>query len=147
MTFRVPGDKSLTQRALILAVLADGESRLCGLLPSADPQSTAGVLRALGAKVPALPADGAEIRIEGRGLGGLCAPTAPLDFGNSGTGVRLMMGVLAGLPLAAVLTGDASLNSRPMLRVSDPLEAMGADFEWLGQRGCLPVRITGSTMG
>ncbi|MBT8488247.1 MAG: 3-phosphoshikimate 1-carboxyvinyltransferase, partial [Gemmatimonadetes bacterium] len=143
MRARVPGDKSLTQRALILAALATGESRLTGLLHGGDAASTAGALRALGAEIPALPPDGGEVRIQGVGLEGLRAPTGPLDLGNSGTGTRLLMGVLAGCDAKAVLTGDASLRQRPMARVIDPLTKMGASVQYLGEVGRLPVSIEG----
>jgi 3-phosphoshikimate 1-carboxyvinyltransferase len=145
--FRVPGDKSLTQRALILAALAEGESRLTGLLAGEDPLSTAACLRALGADLPEFSSGGQVVRIRGRGLRGLRSTAAtPLDFGNSGTGARLMMGVLAGLPLEAVVSGDSSLRARPMRRVSDPLGEMGARFEWLGEEGRLPVRVQGGSL-
>lgn len=147
MIVRVPGDKSITQRALILGVLARGESRLRGLLPSADPRSTAAALGGLGGGVPDLPADGGEIRIRGLGLQGLVAPSAPLDLGNSGTGTRLLMGVLAGQPeLVAVLDGDASLRSRPMGRVTEPLTSMGARFRALGAAGRLPMEVRGGAL-
>lgn len=147
MIVRVPGDKSISQRALILATLAEGESRLRGVLPSADPRSTAAALRALGADIPPLPADGAEIRVQGRGLGGLTPPEAPLDLGNSGTGTRLLLGVLAAQSFSSVVDGDDSLRSRPMARVTDPLGAMGARFEWLGAHGRLPLRVLGGPIG
>jgi len=131
---------------LILAALAEGESRLTGLLAAADSQSTAGALRALGVELSAIPHDGNELRIAGRGLRGLRIGDSPLKLGNSGTGARLLMGVLAGLPSQAVFSGDASLSSRPMRRVSDPLEAMGASFDWLGEDGRLPVRVTGAAL-
>lgn len=144
---RVPGDKSITQRALILAVLADGESRVRGLLPSADPRSTAGALRGLGAGVPELPADGSEIRIRGRGLRGLRTPSSPLDLGNSGTGTRLLMGALAGqVGVQAVLDGDASLRGRPMGRVTGPLTSMGAHFRALGAPDRLPIEVEGAEL-
>lgn len=146
MKVTVPGDKSISQRALLLSALADGESRLRGLLPSEDPRSTAAALRALGVAIPALPADGSEIRVRGRGLRGLSAPTAALDLGNSGTGTRLLLGVLAGQPISAVVDGDASLRVRPMARVTDPLSNMGARFEWLGESGRLPVRVVGAEL-
>src|SRR5215208_2092050 len=117
----VPGDKSITHRALMLAAAAEGESRLGGLLPGEDCRSTAAVLRALGCDVPAPPADGSEIVVRGRGLDAWSAPAAPLDCGNSGTTARLMMGLLASCPFSAVLTGDASLRSRPMRRITTPL--------------------------
>jgi 3-phosphoshikimate 1-carboxyvinyltransferase len=139
----VPGDKSLTQRALILAALGSGTARLRGLLHGGDAASTRGALCALGAGIPDIPHDGAEIEIDGVGLRGLRAPEAPLDLGNSGTGTRLLMGVLAGAGLEAVLTGDASLRSRPMGRVTDPLRAMGASFQYLEREGRLPVAVKG----
>ena len=136
----VPGDKSITQRALILASLATGESRLRGLLASEDAHSTAGALRALGAQIPPIPEDGSEIVARGAGLRGLRNPASTLDLGNSGTGARLLMGVLAGAGLEATITGDESLRSRPMRRVTEPLSALGASFEFLESEGCLPVR-------
>ncbi|MDT8367681.1 MAG: 3-phosphoshikimate 1-carboxyvinyltransferase [Longimicrobiales bacterium] len=142
-SLRVPGDKSLTQRAFILAGLAEGGSRLRGVLCGADSRSTAAAVRALGAGVPEVPSDGAEIRITGRGLGGWTSPAGPLDLGNSGTGSRLLLGALAGCGVSAVVTGDASLRSRPMKRVTDPLSRMGARFEWIEAEGRLPVRVTG----
>jgi 3-phosphoshikimate 1-carboxyvinyltransferase len=140
---RVPGDKSLTQRALILAALAEGESRLSGLLHGGDAESTAGALRALGVDVPELPSDGSEVCVRGVGLRGLRAPAHPLDLGNSGTGTRLLLGVLAGSGLEATMTGDASLRSRPMRRVTEPLGKMGARFDFLAQGGRLPVTVHG----
>jgi 3-phosphoshikimate 1-carboxyvinyltransferase len=142
----LPGDKSITQRALILAALAKGESRLTGLLAGSDPQSTAWVLRALGADVPPPPEDGSALRLRGVGLTGFESPERDLDFGNSGTGARLMMGVLAGQPLSATLTGDTSLRSRPMRRVTEPLTEMGATFRELGESDRLPVEITGGRL-
>ena len=143
MILRVPGDKSLTQRALILASLAEGESRISGLLHGGDAASTAGAMRALGVQIPGLPDDGGEIRVPGVGLSGLRAPEAPLDLGNSGTGTRLLLGVLAGSGIQATVDGDASLRSRPMGRVTGPLSAMGADFSFLDVDGRLPIRVTG----
>ncbi len=140
---RVPGDKSVTHRALLLAALADGRSRLRGLLPAEDPRSTAAALRALGCAVPALPPDGAEIIVSGRGVRGLTPPPVPIDCGNSGTTARLLLGTLAGHPFAATLTGDASLRGRPMRRVTEPLEAMGAVFRELGAPDRLPVEVGG----
>lgn len=137
----IPGDKSITQRALILAALAEGESHLSGVLPSADPIATAGALRALGAEIP--PLSGADLRIRGVGMRGFRTPEQPLDFQNSGTGARLMMGVLAGLGLEATLTGDESLRSRPMRRITEPLTQMGARFEELGEADRLPIRTVG----
>lgn len=146
LELEVPGDKSITHRALMLAALADGESRLSGALPAEDPRSTAAVLRALGGAVPELPPDGGEIRVAGRGLHGLAAPSRVLDCGNSGTTARLMLGILAGYPFEAELTGDASLRSRPMRRVTEPLSAMGASFVECGEPDRLPVRIRGGSL-
>jgi len=143
LSIRVPGDKSLTQRALVLATLAEGESRLSGLLPGGDAGSTAGALRALGAEIPELPRDGTEIRVRGLGLRGLRQPAGTLDLGNSGTGTRLLTGVLAGAGVTATLDGDASLRGRPMQRVTEPLRAMGAAFEHPGVPGRLPMTVRG----
>jgi 3-phosphoshikimate 1-carboxyvinyltransferase len=143
---RVPGDKSITQRALILATLSEGESRLSGLLTGDDPRSTAAALRALGADVPPPPPDGSEISVHGRGLRGLVASDRELDFGNSGTGARLMLGVLAGQPFDTVVTGDPSLRGRPMRRVTDPLSEMGAAFEELSEANRLPIRVRGGSL-
>ena len=143
---RVPGDKSVTQRALIFASLASGESRLRGLLSGEDPQATAGALRALGVGIPAFGEDGAEVRIEGVGLRGLQEPADALDFENSGTGARLMLGVLAGQPMKVTVTGDASLQSRPMRRVTEPLSKMGAFFREVGEPDRLPLEVTGGTL-
>lgn len=143
MIVRVPGDKSLTQRSLILASLADGESRLSGLLHGGDAASTARALRALGVEIPPLPDDGSEVRIRGVGLEGLRSPAAWLDLRNSGTGTRLLLGVLAGSDVEATLTGDTSLRRRPMARITDPLGAMGATFHYRGESGRLPITVEG----
>jgi 3-phosphoshikimate 1-carboxyvinyltransferase len=142
----VPGDKSLTHRALMFAAAARGESRLRGLLPGADCQSTASVLRALGCDVSVLPADQSEIRVAGRGIGGWTAPAAWLDCGNSGTTSRLMMGLLASRPFSATLTGDDSLRGRPMRRITDPLAAMGARFREHGDADRLPIEVVGGPL-
>jgi 3-phosphoshikimate 1-carboxyvinyltransferase len=146
MEMRMPGDKSVSQRALILSALGQGESRIRGLLPQGDPASTAGALRGLGVLIPPLSADGAEVRITGLGLRGLRQPTHPLDLQNSGTGARLLMGALAGQPLEAVLTGDESLRSRPMSRVTKPLSSMGAVFQALEAEGRLPMQVRGGKL-
>ena len=143
---RVPGDKSLTHRALMFAAAARGESRLSGLLPGADCRSTAAVLGALGVSIPALPEDGSEIRVRSEGIGSWRAPDRILDCGNSGTTVRLMMGLLAGRPFCATLTGDESLCSRPMRRVTDPLTRMGARVRELGEPDRLPVELCGGDL-
>lgn len=138
-TVRVPGDKSISHRSLILASLADGASRIRGILDSEDVRSTAGVLRALGARIPALSAD---MRVDGVGLRGLGAPRQSLDCGNSGTTARLIAGVVAAHPFAARFEGDASLSRRPMKRVAEPLTYMGAQFDFAHGDG-LPMTIHG----
>jgi 3-phosphoshikimate 1-carboxyvinyltransferase len=139
---RVPGDKSLTHRALLLAALASGRSRIRLPLVSADTESTAAVLRVLGCAVPHLE-DRDEVIVDGRGLRGLRAHPLPLDCGNSGTTARLLMGVLAAHEFTTTLTGDESLRSRPMRRVTRPLAAMGASFEELERADRLPIRMHG----
>lgn len=146
MRIRVPGDKSISQRGLILSTLARGESRIRGLLPGGDPLSTAVALRCLGAGIPPAKDWGTEIRVRGMGIRGLHQPTSSLDLQNSGTGARLLMGVLAGQPLEAVLTGDESLRNRPMRRVTEPLSRMGARFEFLQEEGRLPLRVRGGAL-
>jgi 3-phosphoshikimate 1-carboxyvinyltransferase len=123
-----PPDKSITHRALLLAAVADGESRVANPLATGDCLSTRACLRALGVEVQEEPG-GPAWRVRGRGLRGLAEPSEVLDAQNSGTTMRLACGLLAGLPLHAVLTGDASLRARPMLRVVEPLRAMGARIE------------------
>jgi len=140
-TLRVPGDKSISHRALIFGALSNGESRVTDILQSADVHSTAGVLRSLGAEIPELTGD---FVIRGRGRG-LAQPTRDLDCGNSGTTTRLMAGVVAASPIEATFVGDASLSRRPMGRVARPLEAMGARFT-LPAHGGLPMTIRGGTL-
>lgn len=131
-TIRAPGDKSCSHRALILGGLADGVSDIAGLLEGDDVLNTGKAMAAMGAEVERL----GEGRWTLRGVGraGLNQPTTDLDFGNAGTGSRLMMGVIAGHPISARLVGDTSLSSRPMARVIDPLEEMGARFEHAGDK-------------
>ncbi len=123
-----PPDKSITHRALLLAAVADGSSRIANPLATGDCLSTRACLRALGVTVETEQEPGAW-RVSGRGLRGLAEPPDVLDAQNSGTTIRLLCGLLAGLPLHIVLTGDASLRSRPMLRVVEPLRGMGARIE------------------
>ena len=139
---RVPGDKSLSHRALIFAALASGRSRIRDVLLSADVESTAGVLRALGVAVPSL---GADITIDARGARALLAPSTDLDCGNSGTTTRLMAGVAAGCAFRSRFVGDASLSRRPMRRVARPLTAMGARVELESGDG-LPMVIHGGAL-
>lgn len=142
----VPGDKSLTHRALMLAAAATGESRLSGLLPGEDCRSTAAVLRELGCAIPEIPGDGSEIRVTGGGLEGWREPERVLDCGNSGTTARLMMGLLASRPFRATLTGDASLRGRPMRRITEPLSRMGAAFGELERPDRLPIEVAGGAL-
>src|ERR1700733_1905407 len=121
---RVPGDKSISIRALILGALAVGETKVSGLLEGEDVLNTAKAMRALGAQVERS-GDFAWV-VRGVGVAGFAQPQVPLDFGNSGTGCRLVMGAVAGCPITAIFDGDASLRGRPMRRVLDPLELMGA---------------------
>jgi len=145
-TLRVPGDKSISHRALMLAALGRGRSTIRGLLQSADIQSTAAVLRELGVAIPSL--DLPALTIDGVGLRGLRitrGDAARLDCGNSGTTARLMAGVVAGAGLSAHFTGDVSLSARPMRRVAAPLEAMGAKVQLLAHGG-LPMRVDGGAL-
>lgn len=141
-TMRVPGDKSISHRALMFGALAVGESRVEGLLEGDDVLRTASAMRALGAEVERLE-DGAW-RLYGRGVGGLMEPADVLDLGNSGTGARLMMGLVATHPFTTIFTGDASLRSRPMKRVSEPLSRMGARF-FTRDGGRLPAAVVGTS--
>lgn len=136
----VPGDKSISHRALMFGALSIGETRIEGLLEAADVLATAQAVEMLGAQVVR---DGAAWIVRGRGIGGLTAPDAPLDFGNSGTGARLMMGVVAGHPIEARFTGDASLCRRPMGRVLKPLRMMGLGVAE-GDSDTLPLTLIGS---
>jgi 3-phosphoshikimate 1-carboxyvinyltransferase len=139
-TITVPGDKSISHRALIFGALATGVTRITGLLEAEDVLNTAKVLQALGVPVEKA---GGEWCVSGRGVGGFSNPSGPLDFGNSGTGTRLMLGALAGNDITAELIGDASLSRRPMRRVLDPLKQMGIEVE--GDRDRLPLTALGST--
>ncbi len=137
----MPGDKSISHRALLLAALATGESRIRGLLDAGDTRATASALRTLGFALPER-LDG-EIRLQGRGLDGVCGRDLAVDCANSGTTARLLLGLLAGSDVEAVLTGDASLRRRPMHRVIGPLGVAGAHFDELGDEGRLPIRVRG----
>ena len=139
---RVPGDKSISHRALILGALAVGETRISGLLEGEDVLNTAKSMRALGAKVERT---GPFVwKVNGVGVGGFAEPASALDFGNSGTGCRLVMGAVAGCPVTAVFDGDASLRSRPMRRILDPLELMGARAGESRDGGRLPLTLHGA---
>ncbi len=139
---RVPGDKSISHRALILGALTVGESTIAGILEGEDVLHTAAAMRALGARIER-GADGIW-RIHGLGVGGFAQPPRPLDFGNSGTGCRLAIGAVAGSPVTATFDGDASLRKRPMRRVLDPLEKMGARVIEAADGGRLPLTLKGA---
>lgn len=139
---RVPGDKSISHRALILGALSVGETTISGLLEGEDVLNTAKAMQALGAKVERT----GEFawKVNGVGVGGFAQPEAALDFGNSGTGCRLVMGAVAGCPIAATFDGDASLRSRPMRRIVDPLQLMGARVNASVDGGKLPLTLQGA---
>ncbi len=136
----VPGDKSISHRSLMFSALAVGESRITGLLEGEDVLATAAAMRAMGARIEG-DADGVW-HVEGVGVGGLLQPQAALDMGNSGTSTRLLMGLVASHPITATFTGDASLSSRPMGRVIEPLSQMGADIT-ASPGGRLPLMVRG----
>ena len=139
---RVPGDKSISHRALILGALTVGETTVGGLLEGEDVLHTANAMRALGAH---LERTGEQAwRIRGVGVAGFAQPAGPLDFGNSGTGCRLTIGAVAGSPVTVAFVGDESLRSRPMRRVLDPLEKMGARVLEVADGGRLPLTIRGA---
>lgn len=140
-TAHVPGDKSISHRALILGALAVGETRIEGLLEGQDVLDTAAAMRAFGAEVT--DHGGGTWSVQGVGVGGFAEPAQVIDCGNSGTGVRLIMGAMATSPIAATFTGDASLNGRPMGRVTDPLALFGARA-FGRQGGRLPMTILGA---
>lgn len=140
---RPPGDKSISHRALILSALASGESRLRNVLQAADVDATARALRSLGAAIPERL--GGEVRVQGPA--DLQDAPEPIDCGNSGTSVRLVLGLIAGSGVEALLDGDASLRGRPMDRIVYPLQAMGAKIRYLERRDRLPVHVLGRATG
>jgi len=139
-TIRVPGDKSISHRALMLGALALGETRISGLLEGEDVLATAAAMRAMGAMIERV-GDG-EWSVQGVGVGGLMQPAQALDMGNSGTSTRLLMGLCASHRLTATFVGDASLSRRPMGRVIEPLSRMGAEFT-ASPGGTLPLMVRG----
>ncbi len=143
-TIRVPGDKSISHRALILGALAIGETTIAGLLEGDDVMRTAEALRAFGVEIsPDGSGAATRWRVQGVGIGGLGEPDRVLDLGNAGTGARLLMGVAASHPFTTFFTGDASLRARPMGRVAEPLERMGARF--VARDGLrLPLAVVGT---
>ena len=140
----VPGDKSISHRAVLFSAMAEGTSRVSGVLDSADVRSSIGAVRALGAQVSLEKQPDGSLAggITGWGVAGPSQPESPIDCGNSGTTVRLLMGILAPWPIRATLTGDASLQKRPMRRITAPLMKMGAHFEPAGQEH-LPITVVG----
>src|SRR5947209_12272103 len=138
---RVPGDKSISHRALIFGALTVGETAIAGLLEGDDVPRTAAAMRALGAAVERT-GEGAWC-VHGVGVGGFRAPDGVLDFGNSGTGCRLVMGAVAGCPITATFDGDASLRKRPMRRILVPMERVGAGVCGARYRGLPPVTVVG----
>lgn len=139
----VPGDKSISHRSLILSALAIGKSQISGLLEGEDVLATAAALRAMGAKIEK---KGSSWTVHGVGVGGLMQPEMAIDLGNSGTSVRLLMGLVASHDISVTFTGDASLSKRPMGRVIDPLSSMGADFTARMSsdgKACLPLTVRG----
>jgi 3-phosphoshikimate 1-carboxyvinyltransferase len=138
---RVPGDKSVSHRSVLLGALAVGETRVRGLLEGEDVLRTIAAVRALGAR--AKRSDDGEWRLRGVGIGGLSEPEDVLDMGNSGTAARLLLGVLAGHPITCFMTGDHSLRARPMNRVADPLRLTGAEIV-TRRGGQLPLVVTGA---
>src|SRR5207247_5994491 len=142
-TLTVPGDKSITHRAIILSALADGEATISNYCPGEDCLRTAAAFQAMGVPIE-IAADG--LRVAGKGLWGLREPDSIVDCGNSGTGIRLLAGVLAGQDFFSVLTGDASIRRRPMGRVVGPLREMGAVIA--GRRGgeLAPLAIAGARL-
>ncbi len=138
----VPGDKSISHRALMLGAIAEGETRIRGLAPGGDVRSTLSCLRQLGVSIQE---QNGEIIVHGRGLAGLHKPEAILDAGNSGTTMRLLAGILATQPFTTTITGDASLRRRPMRRIIAPLTQMGATIT-AQENGCAPLTITGGKL-
>ena len=141
---RVPGDKSISHRAFLIAAIAEGTTTVIGAGPGADVRSTLGCLSALGVNLHDKDAPN-RLQVEGRGLRGLTAPAGALDCGNSGTTMRLLAGILAGQRFTTTLIGDDSLSQRPMERIAAPLRAMGARVE-LSPRGTAPVTIQGGPL-
>ena len=139
-SLEVQGDKSISHRVAMLSGMASGTSTIRNFLASEDCLNTLRAMEALGARV--FSGDDGVLHVQGTG-GKVLEPVSTLNLGNSGTGMRLLTGLIAGLPITAELTGDESLCSRPMLRIKEPLEQMGARIELLGTNGCAPIRIHG----
>ena len=141
---RVPGDKSISHRAVMLASIAEGETVIDGFLEGEDNLSTIKAFESLGVGIDI--SEPGRVVIEGKGLYGLREPRNIIDAGNSGTTARLISGILSAIPFFSVITGDASLRARPMARVIDPLRLMGANISGRGDGSLLPIAITGTTL-
>ena len=139
----VPGDKSISHRAVMFGSLANGTTNITHFLEGADCLSTISCFRKMGIEIER---NASEILVHGRGLHGLRAPSEVLDVGNSGTTTRLISGILAGQAFSSTLNGDASIQSRPMKRIMTPLLSMGADIVSLKENGCAPLRINGKPL-
>lgn len=142
-TLSVPGDKSISHRAVMFGALAQGTTKISGFLEGADCLSTIRCFRQMGIPIEQ---NGSEVLVHGKGLHGLSAPSDVLDMGNSGTTTRLISGILAGQRFSSTLTGDASIQSRPMNRIMTPLKEMGADITSLKNNGCAPLSIQGTQL-
>ena len=144
-TVTVPGDKSISHRSVMFASLAKGTSKISGFLEGADCLSTIACFRKMGIEIEKQKNPG-HILVRGRGLHGLCAPSSTLDAGNSGTTTRLISGILAAQPFTSRLTGDASIQKRPMKRIIEPLSRMGAQIKSERDNGCAPLLIEGTPL-
>lgn len=142
-TLAIPGDKSISHRAVMFGSLAEGTTRITNFLEGADCLSTISCFRKMGVDIER---NASEILVHGKGLHGLSAPSEILDVGNSGTTTRLISGILAGQSFTSELNGDASIQSRPMKRIMTPLQSMGADIVSIKGNGCAPLRITGKPL-
>ena len=140
---KVPGDKSISHRAVMLGALAKGTTKITNFLQGADCLSTMDCFRRMGIQITNTPG---EVLVYGKGLHGLTAPADTLDVGNSGTTIRLLSGILAPQPFSVTLTGDVSIQKRPMERVIEPLSQMGAQIESLPGNGCAPLKIHGTPL-
>ncbi|NKE72781.1 3-phosphoshikimate 1-carboxyvinyltransferase [Candidatus Manganitrophus noduliformans] len=146
-TITVPGDKSITHRAVIFSALGEGTSEVIGYLPSEDCERTITAFREMGIAISVETVNGLpSLHVQGKGLWGLTEPTGVIDCGNSGTTLRLLTGLLAGKPFFSVLTGDASLRKRPMRRVIDPLRSMGAEIFGRSGGNLAPLAISGKKL-
>ena len=139
----IPGDKSISHRAVMFGSLAEGTTKITNFLEGADCLSTISCFRKMGINIENTEG---EILVHGKGLHGLCAPSETLDVGNSGTTTRLISGILAGQDFVSELTGDASIQKRPMKRIMTPLSQMGADIVSLNGNGCAPLKISGKKL-